>query len=202
MCAKEMLKNATVDSCDRCGGVLLGDGTRPLLEFAADVTHSFVRDIAREPDVEFDLDAPIDCPECHQPMVRSRLYEVEVDRCGRHGTWLDDGELARLVARLDLLVKNHEPSSPAAAISTSHLKLPEEEGVGLKLPDSAELKSLVADGSILKETGKALVDGIVDATTVRQPKITFGDAWDATVGALVVGVRDAFRAVTGRHDDG
>jgi len=40
------------------------------------------------------------CPVCGETMVLTHYREVGIDRCRRHGVWLDEGELDLILGRL------------------------------------------------------------------------------------------------------
>ena len=53
------------------------------------------------------------CPRCPKPMEQLRIEEgsepvVEIDRCPDHGFWLDQGELGRIMVRLDRTLDSDE----------------------------------------------------------------------------------------------
>jgi len=65
--------------------------------------------LARAP---VDAAAPVHCPACHDPLQRFQVTRarIELDACGRHGTWFDRGELVR-VGRELVIERAYAPSA-------------------------------------------------------------------------------------------
>jgi Zn-finger nucleic acid-binding protein len=84
----------TAEGCPKCSGVWLDDAA-----FAEVRTQLYAR-LAGTPhedaDPRPDRSAPLACPQCKKPMLRTRVGHVEVDVCTGHGTWFDRDELARV----------------------------------------------------------------------------------------------------------
>jgi Zn-finger nucleic acid-binding protein len=87
--------------CPQCEGCWVAKGN------LVPITTMAYEDLVKSPlqptlvaDKEVALEAPLNCPECGQPMGR-KIYcsdsGVLVDRCAQHGTWFDDGELGQSV---------------------------------------------------------------------------------------------------------
>ena len=84
-----------IDGCPGCGGVWLDHHELKRVVEARGIVRSAGakgRPVATEPQV--------DCPLCHAPMERFNFKQSSIllDRCAGHGTWLDAGELERVVA--------------------------------------------------------------------------------------------------------
>jgi Zn-finger nucleic acid-binding protein len=97
------LSNAVIRLCPECEGAwyphgalsAVGDASADLIE-GTDLSVSLVADKLEK----VDLEATVECPECHQTMRRfsySLAPEVKIDECFEHGTWLDDGELGAIL---------------------------------------------------------------------------------------------------------
>ena len=65
-----------------------------------------------------DLEEPLCCPVCDQVMSRFSYIlspELQIDECGDHGTWLDDGELGTILQRLAEREQAKQPTPEEAA---------------------------------------------------------------------------------------
>ena len=45
-------------------------------------------------------EAPIACPSCHDQMHQTRIHDVVLDRCPKHGVWFDRAELGAALLRI------------------------------------------------------------------------------------------------------
>lgn len=45
-------------------------------------------------------EAPVGCPSCGEQMQQTRIHEVVLDRCRKHGVWFDKAELATALLRV------------------------------------------------------------------------------------------------------
>ena len=91
-----------VDWCLACKGLWFDDGE---LELLAEKTGRTLdpEDVGRE-SAGSHAEALRRCPRCDKKMEKAlvgRRDPVLVDRCERHGVWLDAGELGSIVAQLD-----------------------------------------------------------------------------------------------------
>ncbi len=95
----------TVDVCDGgCGGIWLDNQELRKLDDREEAAGEELLDLARDPAVTVDHDAPWGCPRCGHPAMTRHFYSpkraVEVDECPRcGGVWLDAGELATIRAQ-------------------------------------------------------------------------------------------------------
>ncbi len=80
----------TVWSCRGCLGLFLPDAQERSMDLPT--TDVGLRPVMR---------GAVACPWCDQTMGRAMVDGVEIDRCQACGTWLDSGELERLVQRFD-----------------------------------------------------------------------------------------------------
>jgi len=66
-------------------------------------------------------EAPIACPSCREPMHQTKIHDVILDRCPKHGIWFDKAELGTALLRLgdpaleQPLVEQAEPVPDYAA---------------------------------------------------------------------------------------
>ncbi|MDW8361708.1 MAG: zf-TFIIB domain-containing protein [Myxococcales bacterium] len=93
-----------IDQCERCGGVWID---RPQLQRIVEHAERAAGAEAalghlsppRQP-IDTSAVVYLPCPDCDKPMMRrnfARISGIVVDDCNGHGTWLDHGELARVV---------------------------------------------------------------------------------------------------------
>ncbi len=91
--------NIETDICPDCGGIWLDKGDFKMATAESNVYRSFklTREYIRPPiDSDFNY---INCIRCGKLMLREnfkRISGVMIDRCGRHGVWLDAGELEKI----------------------------------------------------------------------------------------------------------
>lgn len=114
--------------------------------------------LARAP---VDAAGPVHCPACHDPLQRFQVTRarIELDACGRHGTWFDRGELVK-VARELAVERAYAPAaagpkgghlSAAAAVGVAGVGgvLAAQQLAQQRPPDErAEILSEVADAAL------------------------------------------------------
>jgi len=77
--------------CESCDGAWVkSDVLVPMLE----QTTASIVELPWQPNSESHVRA---CPECGTSMASVKLGSVALDRCGPHGVWFDDKELAALI---------------------------------------------------------------------------------------------------------
>jgi len=100
-------RHAEVDRCEHCHGIFFDNGElEHLVEALASkpgwVDKDRLNAIVREetPTEDFKNFTYLKCPECSEMMQRKAYGAksgVVTDRCRKHGTWLDGGELHRIL---------------------------------------------------------------------------------------------------------
>jgi Zn-finger nucleic acid-binding protein len=93
-CGVELVDARSARGCRRCGGLWLRE----------DVLTEMVIEMMPVPApgvLQFTpgTGSRIPCPSCKEPMALVTLADVLVDRCARHGVWLDAGELPDVLLR-------------------------------------------------------------------------------------------------------
>jgi len=106
-CRVELGSNAIagleLHSCERCGGVMID---RVSFERAAEaedlgaelIAHARALHQAAEAEIDLRMVVYLPCPACSRSMARKNFGRVSgamVDVCIEHGTWFDQGELAK-----------------------------------------------------------------------------------------------------------
>ncbi len=88
-----------IDSCPQCGGLWLDRGEFDILTAESNVyrEEKLTKEYSRPP-LSGDT-AYIPCARCGKLMVKknyARISGVITDECGRHGVWLDSGEIEKI----------------------------------------------------------------------------------------------------------
>lgn len=68
-----------------------------------------------------DLEQPVNCPRCAEPMERDHYFsgfEVLIDRCPQHGIWLDGGELQALLGHMTRSVEAELRERPSGFLES------------------------------------------------------------------------------------
>ncbi len=88
-----------VDICPACGGIWLDKGDFRMATAESNVYRDFkLTEEYSRPSISNDF-SYINCVRCNKLMLREnfkRISGVMIDRCGRHGVWLDAGELEKI----------------------------------------------------------------------------------------------------------
>lgn len=99
-----------VDYCPECNGIWLDSGEIELLFGDEQAAHDFLT-IGKEAVVPRG-EKPRRCPECSQKMTKESTESknpITFDNCPQgDGMWLDQGELAIILAHADALVGNND----------------------------------------------------------------------------------------------
>ncbi len=94
-----------VDECDQCNGIWFDKDEFRQTGGHTDEDLSWLNfDIWKHQDRFKAIDSPRQCPVCDIPMVNLRYgkTEVTIDYCPQcHGIWLDKGDLAKIIDRLE-----------------------------------------------------------------------------------------------------
>ncbi len=142
---RQLYEGVEVDFCDACWGCWLDDG-----ELASIIK---VRDLHFSEEEKRGVlnllwasrtgpRQPILCPRCGQFMEQIRYSEsvdLLIDRCKKHGIWLDTGELKKLQVEAE---KSKEVQS--RLIGKLQLQLKEGRGSGTAAPAGAAAKPKAA----------------------------------------------------------
>lgn len=100
------LGDAQVDVCPNCEGSWYdADELADVIETPRAQLETTDLNVILEGDKldRVDVEQPLLCPRCQQPMNRFRYLvtsEIWLDECPLHGVWLDDGELGKMQAFL------------------------------------------------------------------------------------------------------
>jgi len=95
----ELKNNIEIDICPQCGGLWLDQGEFHLVTAESTVyreeklEEEYIRPVLPDT-IEY-----IPCVRCGKLMVRknyARISGVIIDECGRHGIWLDSGEMEKI----------------------------------------------------------------------------------------------------------
>lgn len=99
------LMDIEVDYCTTCGGIWLDKGELEyLINISGGIHESINMDLPADTN-----EKPRQCPLCRKRMKKIQVQEngsLIIDRCERHGLWLDDGELHKILDTAGL--KNNE----------------------------------------------------------------------------------------------
>lgn len=87
-----------IGGCDNCGGIW-AEVKSP--EKAARRPEAIELSKAKPRSDAPDRANPVRCPRCGLEAKREELGPITIDRCPRHGTWFDHGELLAVRAHLD-----------------------------------------------------------------------------------------------------
>lgn len=136
--------------CGPCAGVLLDDAAFGHVRerMYASLAHRAPARRATFPDGS----AALACPACASHMTRTKIGEVEVDLCSRHGVWFDRDELAT-VAQMIALART-EPARPSSRLSET-----DREYLARSV-SSQGLGSAIADDVFSVENGERLLSAL------------------------------------------
>lgn len=101
---QEVIHNVTVDVCSK-HGVWLDRGEMLLITEGErhEVGQFSFSDLMRKAiQPQVDPERKLRCPKCQCEMSLERYQEVHLDRCEKHGIWLDTSELEALLNNLRL----------------------------------------------------------------------------------------------------
>ncbi len=102
-CSTDLEKHSSddmeIDLCPDCGGIWLDKGEFRMATAESNVYRDFkLTEEYSRPSINNDF-SYINCVRCNKLMIREnfkRISGVMIDRCGRHGVWLDSGELEKI----------------------------------------------------------------------------------------------------------
>ena len=93
----ELVDARSARGCPQCGGLWVEEGV--LEEMVLEMLPPGpLRRLQLE--VMERSEAPVGCPSCHEPMQQTRIHDVVLDRCPKHGVWFDQAELGAALLRV------------------------------------------------------------------------------------------------------
>ncbi len=130
-------------ACESCGGELIAEDHLATLLDAATLE---VRGLDRR---LRDAAAPArNCPCCVAAMRPHLLYDTVVDRCLKHGVWLDPGERERVLASATTLAKARARDTERAGVVVAGLGGVWAAGIGAAASIVALGPAIVAGGAL------------------------------------------------------
>lgn len=93
----ELVDARSARGCPQCGGLWVDEGV--LEEMVLEMLPPGpLRRLQLE--VMERSEAPVGCPSCHEQMHQTRIHDVVLDRCRKHGVWFDRAELGAALLRV------------------------------------------------------------------------------------------------------
>lgn len=137
--------------CSPCAGVFLDDAA--FGHVRDKMYESLARGGPAQRPMSPDHSAPLACPACASRMTRTKVGEVEIDLCSRHGVWFDRDELAR-VAQIIALARTEAPT-PSGRLSAT-----DQEYLARSVSDQG-LGSVIAEDVFSQQNGERLLSALV-----------------------------------------
>jgi Zn-finger nucleic acid-binding protein len=108
-----------IDLCSQCQGSFYDHSELDRMFAVPDKKVKASQLVEKAP--EKDLEQPINCPRCANPMERDHYFsgfDVLIDRCPEHGIWLDGGELPALLGHMTDSVEAELREQPAGFLAS------------------------------------------------------------------------------------